>query len=173
MTNQKSQIALIFVTIMLAAVNILLGLQNYQLRTSLNNSKQFVTEEGYRFTKLKIRHGNGIENIDLADGRLKTVLLVFNTGCQYCYQQYPYWKTLTRDLDPHVWRVIAVSSEGDYETVKAHFEQNGIDNLKVGLIDMKEMHRHRLLFTPMTLVLDSNGTVKKVWTGLRTGEFGL
>jgi peroxiredoxin len=37
----------------------------------------------------------------------------------------------------------------------------------------EDMRRARMLFTPMTLIVDTNGDVKKVWPGLWKKGFDL
>jgi peroxiredoxin len=132
------------------------------------------SEEGYRFSDLLFRGVNGNEDrINLANGESKTLLLVFNSACLYCQQQYPYWKELITNLDPHGWRVLAISSEDDTEKLEALMQEQNIQNVRVGTVAQVEMRRARMLFTPMTIAIDAQGEVKKVWSGLWTKGFDL
>lgn len=163
-----SQILLIFVTIVLLATNVFLIIQNFQLKKTVEQSKLFITEEGYNFTDLKFKGLDGNEEtINLSDGKHKTLLLVFNTSCQYCVQQYPYWKGLIENLDPAFWRILAVTSEENYDKIKMHLEEHKLNSIKVISISREEMQKSRMGYTPMTLVVDTDGEVKKVWAGLQ------
>lgn len=165
---------LVVITFALLTTNVFLIVQNRHLSRSLERAKQFVTEEGYQFSSLHIRGAGGSEEkIDLANGELKTLLLIFNSECEYCWQQYPYWRELVKRQEVKNWRILAISSEDDAEKLKSHLASQKIENIKVGTLEMGEMRKARMLFTPMTIVVDMNGEVKKVWPGLWTKEFDL
>lgn len=173
MAKDITRIVLIIVSVFLIAVNILLIGQNWRLKGTLEKSRRIVTEEGYRFSELTFRSLDGVdEKINLATGHSKTLLLVFSSSCQYCVQQYPYWKETIDSLDSG-WRVLAVSSEDDLEKLKAHVDEQKIESIKVGTISVDDMSRARMSFTPMTIALDSKGEVVKVWAGLWTKGFDL
>jgi|CXWL01.1.fsa_nt_gi peroxiredoxin len=174
MKSDRSQIVLVIVCIILLTINVFLIVQNSQLKGSLERSRQVVTEEGYRFSELSFRGMDGNEEkINLANGESKTLLLVFNSSCQYCKQQYPLWKELALKLDAGNWKVLAISSEEDLEKLKAIIKDENFENIKVGSVGTDEMRRARMLFTPMTIAVDGTGEVKKVWTGLWTKGFDL
>lgn len=162
-----TQVILALVAIALLAVNAFLIVQNTRLRNSLEQSKQLVTDEGYRFSELAVRDLEGGEsNIALADAQVGTVLLIFNTSCEYCLQQYPYWVKLTESIDQDRWRVIALTSENDAEKIKPYVEDHKIPNAQIATMPLAEFRKARMLYTPMTLVIDRQGEVKKVWPGL-------
>jgi len=166
--KDSSHILLILVSIVLLAANVFLIVQNFQLKKTVEQSKLFTTEEGYKFTDLKFKGLDGSEEtINLSDGRHKTLFLVFNTSCQYCVQQYPYWKAITENLDSTTWRILAITSEENYDKIKAHLEEHKLDTVKVACIRREEMQKSRMMYTPMTLVVDIDGEVKKVWAGLQ------
>lgn len=144
-----------------------------ELKQTVERSKQFVTEEGYNFSDLTIKTFDGQEEVvNLSDGKLKTLLLIFNTTCDYCVKQYPSWKEAIPNLD-NDWRVLALTPEQDHETIKNHLHTHSLRNIKVGSVSQDDMRKARLGFTPMTLALGSNGEVKKVWPGLWKKGFEL
>lgn len=133
-----------------------------------------VTEEGYKFSELKVRRlDGGEENLDLSDGKYKTILLVFNTTCRYCVQEYPYWKELAENLDQNRWRIIAVTSEDNADKIKTHIEEYKLNSIKVASMAQADIREARMLFTPMTLFIGTDGEVKKVWPGLWKKGFDL
>ena len=140
----------------------------------MEESKSFITEEGYHFSNLKFNGLDGREEImNFSDKRLKTLLLVFNPSCNYCVQQYPSWKELAGNIDYSHWRILAVTSEDNYDKIRNHIEEHKLSNIKVGSMSKEDMRQARMLFTPMTLILDTNGDVKKVWPGLWKKGFDL
>lgn len=174
MIKDWGQIALIIVAVVLLAMNVFLIVQNSQLKNSLESSKQFITDVGYRFSELSFRALDGSEEkIDLANGESKTLLLVLNSSCQYCKQQYPHWKELMRNIDSRNWRVLAISSEDDLEKLRANLESMDLENIRVGTVAAAEMRKARMLYTPMTIAVDAHGEVKKVWSGLWIKGFDL
>lgn len=170
--KERTQLVLVVVGIILLVLNIFLIIQNSRLKTLVEQSKQLVTDEGYTFSTLKIKQLDGLEEeVNLADGEHNTLLLVFKTTCQYCIQQYPYWNQLTGNLDKSRWRVLAVTSESDLDKIKNHLIEHNLTNIRAGAISPQVVTDTRMLLTPMTLVLDPAGNVKKVWAGLWKKDF--
>lgn len=169
-----SHITLVVITVVLLTLNIFLINQNNQLKQAVQRSKLLITDEGYKFSGLKIKGWDGNEeNIDFSDSSPKTLLLVFNTSCEYCVQEYSHWKELVGNLDKDHWRVFAVTSEDDLDKIKKHAEEHKIDNVKFGSISGEDMGRARMRYTPMTLAVSETGEVEKVWPGLWTKNFEL
>jgi hypothetical protein len=172
--KDRSQIVLVVVGMILLASNIFLILMNIQLKKKVEESKLFVTEEGYHFSNLKLNGLDGHQEIvDFSDKQLETLLFVFSPSCNYCVQQYPSWKELAGSIDYSRWRILAVTSEDNYDKIRTHIEEHKLSNIKVGSMSKEDMRRARMLFTPMTLIVDKNGDVKKVWPGLWKKGFDL
>ena len=71
------------------------------------------------------------------------------------------------------WKILAVSSETDREKLKLHMLEQGFENIQVAMVAADDLKRARMGFTPMTVALDANGEVVKVWAGLWTKGFDL
>ena len=98
--RDRGQIGLVVVATLLLFTNIFLVVRNIQLQKTIEQSKQYVTDEGYKFSDLKINGLDGREEvISFSDRKYRTLLFVFNTSCKYCVQQYPYWGELIDNLD--------------------------------------------------------------------------
>lgn len=173
-TKDRSQVVLVGVSIILLASNIFLIVQNTELKNAVEQSRLLITEEGYSFSDLNIKGLDGSdETINLADGELKTLLFIFSPACNYCVQQYPSWKELYGNLDRNRWRVLAITSDDNYDKIKDHLKEYALNNIKVGIASNTEMRKARMIFTPMTLVVNTDGKVQKVWPGLWKKGFDL
>lgn len=75
-------------------------------------------------------------------------------------------------IDNSRWRVLAVTSENDFDKIKKHLDDYKIP-FDVGIIPYTQMQKSRLMYTPMTLVIGTDGEVKKVWPGLWKRGFNL
>jgi peroxiredoxin len=172
--RSRSKVVLIGISTILLAANICLIVQNLQLRNAVAQTKQLVTDEGFKFSPLKIKGLDGNEEtFDFSPAGVNTLLLVFSPSCQYCVQEYPYWKELVKNLDKERWRVLAVTTETNLDKIKDHVAEFDLTDMKVGSFSAEDARGARLLYTPMTLVVDPNGEVKKVWPGLWKKGFDL
>lgn len=96
---------------------------------------------------------------------------MFNTNCKYCLQQYPYWRKLLQYSRDNNINVLALTSESDSAKIKSHVENEGLSEFDVKMIAVDDMRSSRLAYTPMTVFINSEGVVKKVWAGLWTNGF--
>ena len=162
------------VTVALLLTNGFLMYQNIELREAVSRSKKFVTDIGYKFADLPSTSLSG-ENVPItfgADGK-NTLLLVFNTNCEYCQQQYPYWRELVRSIDRNKWKIIAVTTQSDPNLIGTHLEENELTGMDVRIVSTEEISKARMAYTPMTISIDSGGVVHNVWPGLWAKDFGL
>ncbi|MGB7069549.1 MAG: hypothetical protein WBD22_08645 [Pyrinomonadaceae bacterium] len=66
-----------------------------------------------------------------------------------------------------------MTSDDNSDLIKAHLKEHKFNDVNVGSISPEEMRKSRMLFTPMTLVINADGEVKKVWAGLwKNGNLG-
>lgn len=78
-----------------------------------------------------------------------------------------------QNIDHSRWRVLAVTSEKDIDKIKTHLEEQKLIDIKVGAMSPEDIRRTRMVYTPMTLIVDGNGVVEKVWPGLWKKGFDL
>ncbi len=173
-TQNLSQLALATVGLALIVSNVLLVVENRRVKNSLAQSKKFVTDVGYRFSGLTARTLDGKEeSLFFSHDGKQTFLFVFRPSCGYCLQQYPYWQSLIKSVDHEKWRIVAITSEMDTDVIRKHLEDNGLGGLDARTMPADEMAAARLGYTPMTLHVNSDGFVIRVWPGLWTGGFDL
>lgn len=162
------------VIVLLLTSNGFLIYQNLNLRTSLDQAKRFVPDAGYQFDTISATtlDGDDAPIVFTQDGK-STILLIFNTNCQYCLQQYPYWRELVTSVNRNEWNIIAISSERDTDIIGKHLEEHGLSNIDVRVVQSSEISKGRLGYTPMTLTVDSTGILQQVFAGLWTKDFGV
>lgn len=169
-----SKLALLFVTGGLIISNGILLYQNFQLRKTVDRAKRLVTDVGFRFSDVQATTINGeAKSISFGHDGKQTVLLTFNTNCVYCVQQYPTWKRLASSLNLERWNLIAITSQTDVDLIRKHLEENGLEDFDVRLVTQDDIGKARMGYTPMTVVVDSAGVVRRVFPGLWTEEFGI
>lgn len=172
--RDRSQVVVGIVGVVLLASNVFLIVQNLQLRRAVEQSRLFVTEEGFKFSELKIKTLDGNEEtISFSDADPMTLFLIFSTSCSYCIQEYPHWKSLVENLDKDRWRVFALTLEDDLEKIGKHLDEHELKGVKAGSISKEDAQKARMRYTPMTVATDQHGEVKKVWPGLWTKAFEL
>lgn len=169
-----SQIVLAIVVLALIISSLFLIIENRKLKENLEQSKKFVTDVGYRFSDLNVKTlEEKEETLSLSQDGKQTLLFVFRTSCEYCLQQYPYWRSLISSVDRNKWNVVAVTSEEDPVLISQHLKENGMEGTETRIISAEDMVSARLAYTPMTLTLNSDGIVTRVWPGLKTNGFDL
>lgn len=108
--------------------------------------------------------GNRPVQIDYANHRGKTLFLVLSPACQYCSENWPFWRELLAGQASGV--VLADTSGG---VTQDYFRQHGIEAPQ-GVIrldsHMKEVYDLHL--TPTTIVIGDGGRIEGVWLGLLT-----
>jgi hypothetical protein len=169
-----SQWILIPVAVALLITNGFLIYQNIELRRAISQSKRFVTDVGYKFAEVPSTSliGESVPITFGSDGK-KTLLLVFNTNCQYCRQQYPYWRELVGSLDKSKWNIIAITTQSDAKLISSHLEENKLNGIDVRIVSTEKISEARMGYTPMTVSVDSSGVVRNVWAGLWVEGFTL
>lgn len=155
----------------LMLVNVLLAQQNKQL-------KALAGKPGRR---LELSPGKGVppvEGFDVEGNKVvvsygedprKTVLLVFSPGCRACKANMSNWQSLIKGVDKSLYRVIALSlAPTGIEDYLAQFNPAGVPVLAE--VDAKTRVEYQLSLTPQQILIDPEGKVEKVWTGLLRGE---
>jgi peroxiredoxin len=104
-------------------------------------------------------------NVDYKNDPRKAVLLVFSPRCKFCTKNMPNWREIIKRLDQNSHRLIAVSlvSEG----VREYVAQQGLSDVPV-IAEMAPVSKqsYHMTATPQTVLIDSQGRVEKVWSGV-------
>jgi peroxiredoxin len=106
----------------------------------------------------------GDERVILAGGHSQ-ILFVFNTTCGYCVATLPQWDALWRRFRRHpAVHVLGVSLHDDSLT-QGYVRQHAIPYPVVRFPDERLMRMYRAMGVPLTLLLDTVGTVRYVRAG--------
>ena len=165
----KWNVVTIACCVLLLAINFSLLRQNRRLKAQLSApppaleaqaGKQVPDLEGYDVAgrPLSVRYG--------ADSR-KVLVLVFSPTCKFCAQNWPHWKELVDGLDQGAVRPVAVDVTSTASP--AFLSEHHLDRIPVFLqLPPQSIVSYRMQITPQTILVDGNGKVEKVWSGVLT-----
>lgn len=94
----------------------------------------------------------------------KTVFLVFASECPACERSLPYWKALKGACDRHQYQVYGVSLDNRPNT-KDLLTANGLNIEVFGNPSAEFKQLYKLNLTPLTIVIDNQRKVEKIWAG--------
>jgi peroxiredoxin len=156
----------------LIVVNVFLIRQNWQLRSDVDNLvREQRVQVGESFNDFSALDFQDRPVAISSEARIKKVIFFSSTSCPYCKKQNAYWLDCLKQLDPGKYEIIAVFNEREErQTVADHLNKYGFteggSSLKLLFSPDDTLQKYKLRSTPITLVLDENGTVEKVWQGL-------
>ncbi len=105
--------------------------------------------------------------VRFADSQVSTVLLVLRPGCQWCDANMPDWKVLIQEKGQN-FRFVAVSlSPIDFGK---YMEGSKLNVPGVSPSFGENPTFRGVTATPQTIIVDSDGTVRKIWLGAYTQE---
>lgn len=168
--NKVVALLMLFVGVVLLFVNVLLVQQNNKLKIMAGRpDRALEIRPGTALPPLEGLDSNGARHsVNYDQASRKTVLLVFSPQCYACEENMPNWKAIINGLDRRSFRLAAVSLQSD--GVKEYASQHGINQVPIlTKIDPKYRVAYNLALTPQTILIDADGKVEKVWTGLLRG----
>jgi hypothetical protein len=165
-------LALWSMVIMLALSNGLLLRQNLKLRSLLKKFEPDRLKAGDRlesFSGVGL-HGENIA-INFASHGPRRVLLFVSADCQYCREQFGYWKRIIEMAPVKGFEVVAVAMNSeDRSALAAYLESmgcpTGSKTFSVALIAEEVRHKYKFNITPTTLIISSDGKADAVWNGV-------
>lgn len=156
----------------LIVVNVIVLKQNWDL-------KAFIKERSRRPSDLRVGvtlpplTGTDLSGkeviVNYGQDRRKTLLLSFAPDCDGCEANMPNWLALLNGVDGSSVRVFAVAliPGGVEEYVKKH----SLTSITV-IEDVARESRvaYNLTTTPQTILIDPEGRVERIWTGILQGN---
>jgi peroxiredoxin len=165
----KWSVAISACCVVLLAVNIALIHQNRQLKAQLSQPPPALElTTGTQMPDLQgfDPEGKPVEVLYGKDPR-KVLVFVFSPTCPFCEQNWPKWEQVISALDHSAVRPVGVDVTS---TSKAPFlSQHQLSGLPVfEKVEPHVMLNYHFQLTPQTILLDPDGKVEKVWTGVMT-----
>lgn len=115
--------------------------------------------------ELKDINGNTVKSTSYT-GK-PTVINLFASWCDYCMQEMPYFTKLEKEYGNKI-NIVYINSSDILETdeIKSLFRQNDwvYTNLLIDK-DAKVLHSYGFTGIPVSIIIDSNGTIKKIKSG--------
>jgi hypothetical protein len=163
----KWTVALSACCVVLLAANIALIHQNRQLKAQLSLPPPVMeATAGAQVPDLRgvDLEGKPVEVLYGKDSR-KVLVLVFSPTCPFCDQNWPKWQQVISSLDRSAVRPVLVDVTST--TTAGFVSQHQLSSLPVILkADPRATMDYRMHLTPQTILVDPNGKVEKVWTGV-------
>lgn len=155
--------------------NIFLVVQNLRLKDRVNGliaeQKIQIGHKLDQFEAVDIK--NTAVKINYDDSTPKRLILYSSTTCPYCKKQNPLWNEMIRQVDSQKYEVLELFRDlEDKEKVMNYLVNNGFiknnsePDLKVLFPNDAFLDKNKMNSTPLTLVVDKDGTVEKAWFGL-------
>ena len=170
-SNRRAVTLLTIVGFVLLIVNVLLVQQNKKLKIMAGRpDRALEVRPGTALPTLEGIDSNGDrQSITYGQDSRKTVLLVLSTRCSACVENMPNWQAIINRLDQQSFRLAAVSLQS--EGFKEYASRHGINQIPVlTKFDPKYRAAYNLALTPQIILIDTDGKVEKVWTGLLRRE---
>ena len=156
----------------LCVINLLLIKQNRDLKAAIVRSQPEFLKPGQHVPPFAGKTlAGGSREIDYAASN-KTILLVFASQCPACVRALPYWRQIKESSDQNQYQMFGISLDNTKETDE-FLKANGLKlDVFVG-VGPQFRTVYKLNLTPLTIVIDSSGTVEKIWPGAFNAETGM
>lgn len=167
MISKRGAILLTVLILTLLILNVILVTQNRNLRAAGSvGTRSIALKEG---TIVPALSGLGLDGnkitLNYQNDPRKAVMLIFSPRCSYCTDNMPNWQAIAQSLDRKLYRIMAVSITSD--GVKDYIAQHRLPDVPViADVEPKSRVSYEMNVTPQTILIDSQGKVEKVWTGV-------
>lgn len=165
--KQKFSFGLWGIIVLLLFCNILLILQNIQIRNQLSKFEPVKVIKGEKILAFqgKDLSGNNVK-INYSEGKKKQVLLFFRTNCGFCHKQMTNWKKLFESAEKQKYKFTAITTDKDIKAIGKYLRKYNSEDWDVMIVDEKQAKKAKLLATPITIVVNNDGEIEKAWNGL-------
>jgi peroxiredoxin len=155
----------------LCATNVMLIKQNRELKAAIARSvkQPEYLKAGETVPPLVARTLTG-ERVEVDyTAAARTVLLVFSPQCSACDAVVPYWRDIEGACARNgyqIWGVSLGDGPGTLSFLRSH--SLNVDSF----VDLapETINLYKLSLTPLTLVVDQQGKVQRIWAGILSKE---
>lgn len=148
----------------LGIANGLLIKQNRDLKSTIAGNQPDFLKPGQQVRSFAAKTLSGQRQMVNYSARAKTVLLVFTPQCPACERSLPYWKAIKEACDRNQYQIFGISLDSSSETA-GFLTSNGLNLEVFAGIDAEFRNAYKLNLTPLTIAIDNNGKVEKIWPG--------
>jgi len=163
----------IVLTVLLVAAIIEVGLlirQNRSLRAQLESRMQEAgragPDIGSKAAGLEVTDPQGTrERIQFEGESRPTLVLVASAECPACAETLPIWKKILDEAPAGKLRIVALTQE-DPAALMESFRKAGLGPPVYQVSREQAMGPWKMVFVPLTVLVDAAGVVRKSWTGV-------
>lgn len=170
--RRLGQLFLVILFVGLCVTNFLLIQQNRELRATIAHKEPEFAKVGEFLPPLAAKNLNGQQATINFKNSEKTVLFVFAPGCVPCERTVPYWRDIAAVGAHNQYQVFGLSL-GDEAKSAAFLASNTLTVETFANLDKGNRDAYKLTVTPITIVVDRNGNVEKIWPGAFNSEMKL
>lgn len=154
----------------LCVTNVLLIKQNHDLKaTRIRNEPQYL-KQGQQVPPLVAQRVSGeTATINFGEAQ-KTILFVFAPGCVPCEYAGPKWKLIENACAQEKCRSFALSLENNNSKSVAFLTTYGLQSEVLTNLSSQTRAAYQLSLTPLTIVVNAQGKVEKIWPGAFNDE---
>jgi hypothetical protein len=107
--------------------------------------------------------------VELAHPDRATLLMVFSPSCGFCERNWPHWQAILKQLNRERIRpaLVDLSSTASASFLSGYHVDR---ELFIKRVDPAAYAQYSFRVTPQTILINRNGTVAHVWTGLLTDQ---
>lgn len=158
-------LAIIFFCLILISLNLFLLKQNRGLKQLARSNSESSITVGTKLLPLSGVDNSG-EKVEVNSNiKQKTLLLVFSAACHFCAKNSPNWKEILTKVSSEKIKVVGVAFGENGEAFLKKYElENKFST--INLLPGKVAETPPFDITPQTILLDSDGKVEKVWSGV-------
>lgn len=173
MNKRLPTIGFTLLFIALAASNVFLIRQNFQMRHALERYLPTGPETGRSVPSFTTEGLDGLPiKIEYDGTGPKKVFLFFTPTCQYCRRQFAYWRDMLEHADRSRFEIIGIAAQtedkarlSEYLRAMGCSEQSAA-HLRVALATGDVLQSYKLTATPITVIINNDGRVDEAWTGM-------
>ena len=166
----KWNILLAMCCLLLLALNVALITQNHSLKAQL--AQEPLTTAAPAGAQVPDLRGFDVQGKPLlvsyrGETRRKVLLFVFSPTCRFCAENWPNWWRVFSQLDHNAVQPAAVDVTA---TATPDFiAQHQMTAMPVFVqVDPRAVPEYHFHLTPQTILVDADGKVEKVWSGVLT-----
>lgn len=163
-SRRLGQVLLPVLIVGLCITNALLIKQNRDLKAFISRAQPEFLKPGQPVPPLAANTMSGQREVVNYSARAKTVLLVFKPECPACERTVPYWKAIKAACDRNQYQIFGLSLDSNSKT-SDFLKANGLILEVFTNIDADVRNAYKLNLTPLTIVVNNNGRVEKIWPG--------